>query len=202
MEYTPTILDLSTRRDTLPDLMLIEPRFTVLESEPSSSNLSVSPVEKHYPDFSDSDSIPSTSTNLKQSRSLKLPRPFKAYPKDPLNLGVSVATAETILGQESYEAYAKFRNRMLSQVQSLTTTTNKNMRRYSQTPYTANNDPSYWEKRRKNNEAAKRSRDARRAKEDEIAIRCAFLEQENLKLRYETATLKEELDRLRKLIYK
>ena len=32
-------------------------------------------------------------------------------------------------------------------------------------------DDAYWERRRKNNEAAKRSRDARRAKEDEIAIR-------------------------------
>ncbi len=34
-----------------------------------------------------------------------------------------------------------------------------------------NQDNIYWERRRKNNEAAKRSRDARRAKEDEIAIR-------------------------------
>lgn len=32
-------------------------------------------------------------------------------------------------------------------------------------------DEAYWERRRKNNEAAKRSRDARRAKEDEIALR-------------------------------
>lgn len=32
-------------------------------------------------------------------------------------------------------------------------------------------DDAYWERRRKNNEAAKRSRDARRVKEDEIALR-------------------------------
>ena len=32
---------------------------------------------------------------------------------------------------------------------------------------------------RKNNEAAKRSRDARRAKEYEVSIRCQFLEREN-----------------------
>jgi bZIP factor len=32
-------------------------------------------------------------------------------------------------------------------------------------------DDAYWERRRKNNEAAKRSRDARRVKEDEITIR-------------------------------
>jgi hypothetical protein len=68
-----------------------------------------------------------------------------------------------------------------------------------------NNDPSkddaYWERRRKNNEAAKRSRDARRAKEDEIAIRAAFLEQENLKLRIEVAALKNETAKLRCMLY-
>ena len=35
------------------------------------------------------------------------------------------------------------------------------------------------ERRKKNNEAAKRSRDSRRAKEDEIAIRAAFLGEYN-----------------------
>ena len=62
-------------------------------------------------------------------------------------------------------------------------------------------DDAYWERRRKNNEAAKRSRDARRAKEDEIAIRAAFLEQENLKLRCEIAQLKTETSKLRCLLY-
>ncbi|XP_059155596.1 uncharacterized protein LOC131940795 isoform X2 [Physella acuta] len=62
-------------------------------------------------------------------------------------------------------------------------------------------DAAYWERRRKNNDAAKRSRDARRAKEDEIAIRAAMLEQENLKLRVEVAALKTETARLRCLLY-
>uniref|UniRef100_A0A2C9JJ29 BZIP domain-containing protein n=1 Tax=Biomphalaria glabrata TaxID=6526 RepID=A0A2C9JJ29_BIOGL len=61
-------------------------------------------------------------------------------------------------------------------------------------------DAAYWERRRKNNDAAKRSRDARRAKEDEIAIRAALLEQENLKLRMEVAALKTETARLRCLL--
>ncbi|KAK7072067.1 hypothetical protein SK128_002119 [Halocaridina rubra] len=60
---------------------------------------------------------------------------------------------------------------------------------------------AYWERRRKNNEAAKRSRDARRAKEDEIAIRAAFLEQENIKLRVELSSLKSETTKLRCLLY-
>jgi Basic region leucine zipper. len=44
-------------------------------------------------------------------------------------------------------------------------------------------DAAYLEKRRKNNAAAKRSRDARRAKEDELAIRTAYLERENTVLK-------------------
>ena len=41
----------------------------------------------------------------------------------------------------------------------------------------------------------------RSSKEDEIAIRAAFLEQENLKLRFELANLKNETAKLRCMIY-
>ncbi|KAF7487973.1 Thyrotroph embryonic factor [Sarcoptes scabiei] len=61
-------------------------------------------------------------------------------------------------------------------------------------------DEAYWERRRKNNEAAKRSRDLRRAKEDEIAIRACFLEQENRQLKCELLQMKMELDKLRTLL--
>ncbi|KRZ53414.1 Hepatic leukemia factor [Trichinella nativa] len=61
-------------------------------------------------------------------------------------------------------------------------------------------DEAYWERRRKNNEAAKRSRDARRAKEDEIAVRAALLEQENMRLRIEVAALKAETEKLREML--
>ena len=40
-------------------------------------------------------------------------------------------------------------------------------------------DDKYWERRNKNNVAAKRSREARRLKENQIAMRTAFLEVEN-----------------------
>lgn len=62
-------------------------------------------------------------------------------------------------------------------------------------------DEAYWERRRKNNEAAKRSRDARRMKEEEIAMRAAFLEQENLKLRAQVAILKNETAKLHYMLY-
>lgn len=57
-------------------------------------------------------------------------------------------------------------------------------------------DQAYWEKRKKNNEAAKRSRDARRAKEDELAIRTAFLEEENIRLKLENEMLRNQLDKI------
>ena len=62
-------------------------------------------------------------------------------------------------------------------------------------------DAAYWERRRKNNDAAKRSRDARRMKEEEIALRAAFLEQENLKLRAQVAILKNETAKLHYMLY-
>lgn len=62
-------------------------------------------------------------------------------------------------------------------------------------------DGSYWERRRKNNDAAKRSRDSRRQKEEEIAMRAAFLEQENLKLRAQVAILKSETAKLHYMLY-
>jgi len=40
-------------------------------------------------------------------------------------------------------------------------------------------DDKYWENRTKNNVAARRSREARRLKENQIALRAAFLEKEN-----------------------
>lgn len=54
-------------------------------------------------------------------------------------------------------------------------------------------DDAYYERRRKNNAAAKKSRDQRRIKEDEIAIRAAFLERENLELKFELAAVKRQL---------
>lgn len=39
-------------------------------------------------------------------------------------------------------------------------------------------DDKYWARRRKNNLAAKRSRDARRMKENQIALRAGYLEKE------------------------
>ncbi|XP_072298769.1 HLF transcription factor, PAR bZIP family member a [Eucyclogobius newberryi] len=63
-------------------------------------------------------------------------------------------------------------------------------------------DDRYWARRRKNNVAAKRSRDARRLKENQIAIRASFLEKENGALRVEVADLRKELGRCKNVVAK
>ncbi|KAG5264452.1 hypothetical protein AALO_G00253930 [Alosa alosa] len=63
-------------------------------------------------------------------------------------------------------------------------------------------DEKYWCRRVKNNEAAKRSRDARRLKENQITVRAAFLERENAALRQEVADMRKELGRCRNILSK
>ena len=53
-------------------------------------------------------------------------------------------------------------------------------------------DEKYWEKRNKNNVAARRSREARRLKENQISLRTAFLEQENASLNAAVQEAKSE----------
>ncbi|KAJ8345715.1 hypothetical protein SKAU_G00299080 [Synaphobranchus kaupii] len=61
-------------------------------------------------------------------------------------------------------------------------------------------DDRYWERRKKNNFAAKRSRDARRLKENQITVRAAFLERENAALRQEVAELRKDCGRCKNLV--
>ena len=63
-------------------------------------------------------------------------------------------------------------------------------------------DDKYWCRRKKNNIAAKRSRDARRVKENQIAMRANFLEKESFKLKDDLADLNAENARLRERLAK
>lgn len=65
-----------------------------------------------------------------------------------------------------------------------------------------NKDDKYWNRRKKNNVAAKRSRDARRIKENQIAMRAAFLEKANDAMKLEMDALKEENTQLKKRLAK
>merc|ERR1712001_381816 len=98
------------------------------------------------------------------------------------------------VSEDSIHEYVQFRETMLRQLAST-----KGRRRSSSSSHvldteeTSEQQPlNFQDRRKKNNEAAKRSRDTRRAKEDEIAIRAAFLEQENIQLKWEAARLKSE----------
>lgn len=102
------------------------------------------------------------------------------------------------LMEESAKKYADFREKMLMQLHNNNNCTNQNMRRITNNSNRAQ-DPEYLEKRRKNNQAAKRSRDSRRYKQDEVAIRATFLESENIMLRYKVKSEIEDLERLRKM---
>lgn len=53
-------------------------------------------------------------------------------------------------------------------------------------------DEKYWNRRRQNNLAAKRSRDSRRLKETEVSMRASFLESENLLLKRQLEDYKQE----------
>ncbi|XP_052089590.1 thyrotroph embryonic factor-like isoform X2 [Mytilus californianus] len=59
-------------------------------------------------------------------------------------------------------------------------------------------DDKYWCRRKKNNVAAKRSRDARRVKENQIAMRACYLEKCNNTLTAEVQKLKKENAQLKK----
>ena len=64
----------------------------------------------------------------------------------------------------------------------------------------AKRDESYWERRKKNNLSAKRSRDARRLREQQTQGRVTLLEEENMCIRAKINALENENRRLRRII--
>lgn len=175
---------------------------------------------------------PSTTTYpMVATRDGKVPRPFKAYPRNPLNVPAAFNAPDAIIDRDSSDKYHMFRKEMLDQIHAANgghpTVSNPRMRRTTaksfvetvdqiqqcqdnnntddsmDTTPSANaandgtnmKDSSYYERRKKNNAAAKKSRDRRRIKEDEIAIRAAFLERENIELKYEVSALKRQLSK-------
>ena len=58
-------------------------------------------------------------------------------------------------------------------------------------------DEKYWERRKKNNDAARMSREAKRQKENQIIMRAAHLETENSSLRSEIKNFNDQNDDIR-----
>ena len=60
---------------------------------------------------------------------------------------------------------------------------------------------SYWERRRKNNASAKKSRDARKTRELKTQIRAAFLERENMRILAQLMIVQQENACLKRVLY-
>ena len=70
------------------------------------------------------------------------------------------------------------------------------MKRRTRTIPSEEKDAAYFEKRARNNESAKRSREARRIKEQQIQERLIFLEHEHSRLLLENQTIRYQLSQL------
>lgn len=81
----------------------------------------------------------------------------------------------SVLNQNPPESIETIYQRVRANAKRSNSYTNHNMQRVSSINETKNQDPEYLEKRKKNNESAKRSRDARRAKEEELAAAIPIL---------------------------
>ncbi|XP_037035745.1 protein giant isoform X1 [Bradysia coprophila] len=146
----------------------------------------------------------------------KLSRPFKAYPRDPFSMA-----SLSLVNSQSAEKFEMFRMKMLKHIHAANggqpTVSNPKMRRTSSRAESTSNldietitnnnnsdsstsgvkDSAYYERRKKNNAAAKKSRDRRRIKEDEIAIRATFLENENRELQAELISSRNQITEMK-----
>ena len=152
---------------------------------------------------------PSLLLQMMTGAASSLPPAPASPPQTPASGSAASDKTELLrVNSESLGQYALFRQNMLRQLADKKTLSRRDSSDSNETGGGGQaesqaqdvKDQAYWERRRKNNLAAKRSRDARRAKEDEIAIRAAFLEQENIQLKWEVARLKSETARLRAML--
>lgn len=162
------------------------------DSQPGPSNSPIQPESvKDVPSNDDESSSSSSGSSAYQSITPALVSPRATNRRK--RISVSVASFnDNISDDGSYVPGLDFdpKNRSFSQEELRP----QPMSKKSKKQYVPEDlkDDKYWARRNKNNMAAKRSRDARRSKENQIAMRAAFLEKEN-------AVLKAELDKVTKL---
>ena len=189
-------------------LLTLAPKFPALKPLSALTEPSASVLPMSFP-FSSLPVFPQTQTKPA----------FPSAPQLPFTFPTAPATEMTKLSMDSQEKYNEFRERMMKnmeagakvkgrrhEVSTSSGTEDSNVSldmsqsggpQHHSTPTRDGKDAAYWERRRKNNEAAKRSRDARRMKENEVAVRASFLEQENIQLKMELVQLRTELGAMR-----
>lgn len=95
----------------------------------------------------------------------------------PIDFSLKYCQPSAVLTENKHQSLNLVENRLNEFYKNLYNFTEENQpinsspETKSLSPKTKNQDEGYWERRKKNNEAAKRSRDARRAKEDQMALR-------------------------------
>lgn len=106
-------------------------------------------------------------------------------------------------GYPSFFSYARTHSTYLSshtQIPSDNEDENQSsFKKRSRTIPAEDKDAVYYEKRTRNNESAKRSRDGRRTKEQQIQERVNFLEHENSRLSMENQAIRYQLGQLHTL---
>ncbi|XP_055352523.1 nuclear factor interleukin-3-regulated protein-like [Paramacrobiotus metropolitanus] len=91
--------------------------------------------------------------------------------------------------------------RAISSMNSSASSTSSRRQRSEKKPIPSEQkDDKYYERRRRNNYAAKKSRDFRKAREDEIAMRACYLEKENAVLKAQLTTLRDEAEALKNML--
>ncbi|XP_014229505.1 uncharacterized protein DDB_G0275275 [Trichogramma pretiosum] len=146
-------------------------------------------------------------------------RPFKAIAKDPMSL---VMNSTLLFDQHTHQEFLEFREKSLAKIKRTGDNSkmsrsgsssssgnggdhnnNNNNNNSQSAEVTSNNeskieerDATYLEKRKKNNEAAKKSRDARKMREDELAIWAEFMKLQNVRLMNRVAFLEEALGQM------
>lgn len=128
------------------------------------------------------------------------PRPFQAYPKERLMFPFpdNANTAEKFR-QFRLEALKRIADSRGGEIIK----SNPKMRRTKNSAASDNNennlnssnvrDSAYLTLREKNNAAAKKSRDRRKMKEEEVTIKASFLEKENLECKAQLSATRHEL---------
>ncbi|XP_074659500.1 uncharacterized protein LOC141912153 [Tubulanus polymorphus] len=140
------------------------------------------------------------------SRMAKIPshqRPFKLYPFRPEILATQMQYLDFTTKQHNSGNTPSRKRRCTDEVddEERTPSENRNSPILDSEDRIDSKDVAYLNRRRKNNEAAKRSRDMRRAKEEQTKNRVAYLEHENLKLQTQVSLLKTENSKLHYMLF-
>ena len=158
----------------------------------AASSANSSPTSLNSPPSTSSDDISPLHTSIHMNH-LSSQQQLPAYPP---NLPPHFRMGQQIIQANTGATYSEASNTSMTSEDD----DGAGLKKRRPVPVT-NKDSAYWEKRRRNNESAKRSRDMRRSKEEHVSYSVVYLQQENLQLRTQVALLRDEAEKLRAMLY-